>query len=214
MSEFSPDKLEIIKRKDAYLCEWVDDYRKFNYPRLIPKYAFYLRWNDVKRGKGDRHISVEQYEHLKNLWQTFNFKTFRDFHDHYLKKDMLLLADILEPFISTCLKYYNLDRWYYFSAPLSWNAKLKVKNLQIEEVVDSDKHILVEGGMRGGICYAAKKYIVKQITNFVLIMIIVNQELRLNMMTWIIYTTMQWWVIYRRVQLDGLELLIKTLTQH
>ena len=104
---------------------------------------------------------------------------------------MLLLADILEPFISTCLKYYNLDRWYYFSAPLSWNAKLKVKNLQIEEVVDSDKHILVEGGMRGGICYAAKKYIVKQITNFVLIMIIVNQELRFNMMTLIIYMAMQ-----------------------
>ena len=104
---------------------------------------------------------------------------------------MLLLADILERFITTCLKYYNLDPWHYFSAPLSWNAKLKVKHLQIEEIGDSDKHIFVEEGMRGGICYAARKYIVKQITNFVLIMIIVNQELRFNMMTLIIYMAMQ-----------------------
>ena len=106
LSEFSPDKLEILKRKDAYPYEWVDDYRKFNYPRLPPKDAFYLRLNDGKRKKSV-HISVEQHEHLQNSWQTFNFKTFRD--DHYLKIDVLLLADIFEQFITTYLKYYNLD---------------------------------------------------------------------------------------------------------
>ena len=106
LSEFSPDKLEILKRKDAYPYEWVDDYRKFNYPRLPPKDAFYSRLNDGKRKKSV-HISVEQHEHLQNSWQTFNFKTFRD--DHYLKIDVLLLADIFEQFITTYLKYYNLD---------------------------------------------------------------------------------------------------------
>ena len=29
-------------------------------------------------------------------WNTFNFNTFEDFHNHYLKKDVLLLADVFE----------------------------------------------------------------------------------------------------------------------
>ena len=43
------------------------------------------------------------------------------FHNHYLKKDVLLLAGVFEKFIFTCLKYYDLDLCHYFSAPgLSW----------------------------------------------------------------------------------------------
>ena len=117
MSEFPIDKLEILKRKDAYPYEWVDSYKKFNYQELPPKECFYSSIDDGKRGKGDGHISDEQYLHLKNVWNTFNFNTFRDFHNHYLKKDVLLLADVFEKFISTSLKYYNLDPCHYFSAP-------------------------------------------------------------------------------------------------
>ena len=71
-------------------------------------------------------ISDEQYLHLQNVWKEFNFNTFRDFHNHYLRKDVLLLVDVFEKFISTCLRYYGLDPCHYFSAPgLSWDA---VKN--------------------------------------------------------------------------------------
>ena len=46
-----------------------------------------------------------------------------DYHDHYLKKDVLLLADVFEKFIDTCLKCYGLDPCHYFSSPgLSWDA--------------------------------------------------------------------------------------------
>ena len=43
-----------------------------------------------------------------------------DYHDRYLKTektDVLLLADVFEKFISTCLEYYGLDPCHYFSSP-------------------------------------------------------------------------------------------------
>ena len=134
MSEFPSDKLERLKRKDAYPYEWVDLYEKFNYQQLPPKECFYSSLKDRKRDKSNGHISNEQYLHLQNVWITFNFNTFEDFHNHYLKKDILLLADVFEKFISTCLKFYELDPCHYFSAPgLSWNAMLKMTKIELKK---------------------------------------------------------------------------------
>ena len=47
-------------------------------------------------------------------------KNIGDYHHHYLKKDVLLLVDVFEKSISTCLKYYELDPCHYFS----WDAML------------------------------------------------------------------------------------------
>ena len=126
MTEFLPNKLEILRKKDAHPCEWVDSYEKFNYQELPPKECFYSSIKDGKRDNDNGHISNEQYLHLKSVLNTFNFNTFRDFHNHYLKKDVLLLADLFEKFISASLKNYNLDPCHYFSIPrLSWNTMLK-----------------------------------------------------------------------------------------
>ena len=83
LSEFPKDKLELLRKKDAYPYKWVDSYRKFLYSRLPPKESFYSLINDGKRGKGDGHISTSQYFHLKLVWNIFGFRTFKDFHDHY-----------------------------------------------------------------------------------------------------------------------------------
>ena len=48
------------------------------------KKCFYSSINDGKRSKGNGHISNEQYLHLRNIWNTFSFNAFEDFHDHYL----------------------------------------------------------------------------------------------------------------------------------
>ena len=102
LSEFPTNKLEILKRKDSYLYEWVDSYEKLNYEELPTKECFYSSINDGKRDGGNGNISDEHYLHLKNVWKELNFNTFRDFHNHYLKKDvLLLLTDVFEKFIST-----------------------------------------------------------------------------------------------------------------
>ena len=68
-----------------------------------------------------------------------------DYHDHYLKKGVLLLADVNEKFINTCLKYYGLDPSHYFSAPgLSWDAMLKMTSIELEKISDIDQYLFIE----------------------------------------------------------------------
>ena len=76
-----------------------------------------------------------------------------------MKKDVLLLADVFEKFISTSFKYYNLDPCHYFSAPgLSWDAMLKMTKIELEKISDPDKYMFFEQGMRGGVSYINKRY--------------------------------------------------------
>ena len=81
-----------------------------------------------------------------------------DHHDHYLKKDVLLLTDVFEKFISTCIKHYELDPCHYFSsAGLSLDAMLKMTDVKLEKISDIDKYLFIEKGSRGAISYISKR---------------------------------------------------------
>ena len=55
-----------------------------------------------------------------------------NYHNHYLKKDALLLADVFEKFIDTCLKLYGLDFCHCFNSPgLSSDAMLKITGVKL-----------------------------------------------------------------------------------
>ena len=87
-------------------------------------------------------------------------KNMGDYYDHYLKKDVLLLADvIIEKFIDTCLKFYGLDPCHYFSSPgLSWDAMLKLTDVKLEKISDTNIYLFIEKGLKGRISYIAKRY--------------------------------------------------------
>ena len=75
-------------------------------------------------------------------------------HDLFLKIGVLLLADVFEKFIKTCLDYYGLDRCHFFSSPgLNWDAMLKMTGIKLGPISDIDIHLLIEKGIRGGICF-------------------------------------------------------------
>ena len=59
--------------------------------------------------KLDSDINDEEYLTCKKIRKKFDMKNMGDYHDHYSKKDVLLLADVFEKFIDTCLKFYELD---------------------------------------------------------------------------------------------------------
>ena len=78
-------------------------------------------------------------------------KTLGEYHDLYLKSDVLLLADVFENFRETCFQYYKLDPAHYYSAPgLSWNACLKMTGIELELISDVDMYLMIEKGLRGG----------------------------------------------------------------
>ena len=89
----------------------------------------------------------------------FEIKNLGQYHDLYLKTDILLLCDVSEEFIGVCLKYYGLDPCHYFSSlGLSWDAMLKMTIIQLEKIDNVDVHLFLEKGMRGGVGYISKRY--------------------------------------------------------
>ena len=73
-------------------------------------------------------------------------KNIGDYHDQYLKKDVLLLADVFEKFIDLCLKFYILDPCHYFSSPglLSWDVMLKMTGVKLEKISNIDMYLFIE----------------------------------------------------------------------
>ena len=109
--------------------------------------------------KSNGHIFDEQYQHLRDVSNTFSFNAFKDFDDHYLRKDVLLYADLFKKFIFTCLKYYYLDPCPSFSAPgLSRDVMLKMIKVELEKISDRDKYMFFEQGISGGISYINKRH--------------------------------------------------------
>ena len=114
--EISSEFLGLVKQKEVYPYNYMDSFKKFFENKLPDKCndKFFSSLKDVC-------ISGKDYLKANNFWNVFNINTMGDYHDLYLKTDVLLLANVFEKFISTCLNYYGLDPCYYFSSPgLSW----------------------------------------------------------------------------------------------
>ena len=72
-------------------------------------------------------------------------KNMGDYHDLYLETDVLLLAVVFEKLTSRSLELYKLDPPYYFSSPgLCWNAMLKMTEIKLELISDTESIILLK----------------------------------------------------------------------
>ena len=74
---------------------------------------------------------------MQKFWNVFEIKSMRQYHDLYIKSDVLILADIFENFRNVCRKNYGLDpARYYTSLHLAWDASLKLA----QEVIQQKYH--------------------------------------------------------------------------
>ena len=139
------EKFRLIKQKGVYPYDYMDSFERFSERSLPEIEDFYSILNDV-------NISESDYSHAKRVWNTFQIGDLGEYHDLYLKTDVLLLADVFENFRSKCLSHYRLDPCHYFSAPgLSWDALLRMTKINLDLISDTDQQLFIEKGMRGGI---------------------------------------------------------------
>ncbi|CAH3194263.1 unnamed protein product [Porites evermanni] len=150
--EIFKENVNLLTRKGVYPYDYVSSLEKLSETQLPPKEEFYSKLND-------EDISDDDYQHAINVWNTFKCKTIRDYHDLYLKSDVLLLADVFENFRKTCLKHYNLDPAHYYTSPgLAWDACLKETGQELQLLHDYDMLMMFEKGIRGGISHISKRY--------------------------------------------------------
>ena len=150
--EFSNGQLKLVKEKGIYPYEYVSSFKKFKENKLPDKCRFFSSLKDFG-------IHEKEYQRAINAWKVCKIKNLGKYHDLYLKTDVLLLCDVFEKFIKTCLEYYCLDPSHYFNSPrLSWGAMLKMTGIKLEKINDINVHLFIKKGMRGGISYISKRY--------------------------------------------------------
>ena len=70
-----------------------------------------------------------------------------------------MLTDVFVNFRKTCLRYYKLDPYHYFSGPgMSWDSMLKMTDIKLELMTEIDMFQFIEKGMRGGISHISFRY--------------------------------------------------------
>ena len=149
---FQGVQLSLMIKKGVYPYDYMNSFEKFEDSRLPKKEDFFSILNN-------EHITDEEYQHAQNVWNEFGLSSMGEYHDLYLKSDILLLADVFENFRKACQEYYELDPAHYFTSPgLSWDAMLKMTNIELELISDVDMFQFIEKGMRGGISYIANRY--------------------------------------------------------
>ena len=125
---------------------------KFKETKLPPKEAFYSKLNMAG-------VREEDYEHARRVWKEFGLKDLGEYHDLYLKTDVILLANVFEEFRKVCLKNYGLDPAHFYTAPgLAWKACLKKTRIRLELLLDPDMLLTFERGIRGGITQSINRW--------------------------------------------------------
>ena len=101
------------------------------------------------------NIDDIDYRHGNNVFKRFKLNNLGEYHDLYVQSDTLLLADVFENFRNRCLKVYELDAAHFL---LAWQACLKKTNIKLELLTDYDMLLMVEEGIRGGICHSIHRH--------------------------------------------------------
>ena len=121
-----------------------------NFEKFNGEFSWKEKFDSLLTGKT---VSCHEDDHIIKIWNKFEMKTIKDYHDLYLICDVLVLADIFEKFRNNNLKNSGLCPSHYLGAPaLNADAMFNMTKIKVELISDPDMCIFLEKGMRGGVC--------------------------------------------------------------
>jgi len=142
---------DLVFAKGVYPYSYMTEPKKFEETQLSPIKSF----RDTLRGEDLK----EDYQRAQETWSRFGCKTLKDYHDHYLKTDVLLLADVFEHFRWTTYASHRLDCLHFVTIPsLAWAMALKHTDAKLDLITDPQAYLMIENSMRGGIATINKRY--------------------------------------------------------
>ena len=140
------DEFKYLNGKGIFPYEWFDSIEKFNCPITELQKEHFK--SEIKRSSG---CSDKDYDKLLETVKALNIKTFGEYHDLYLHKDVNGLADVFESFIDLSIKTYKLDPCFFVGTPsYGWSAMLLLTKVRLEHLTDIEMYEFYESGIRGG----------------------------------------------------------------
>ena len=173
----------------------MDSWERCNETTLPNKKAFYskLFLED---------ITDEDYIHAQKVFEEFKLKNFGEYHDLYFQSDTLLLTDVFENFRDKCIEIYELDPAHFLSAPgLAWQACFKKTGMILELLTDNYMLMIVEEGIRGGICHAIYRYSRannKYMKNY-------NKNIDSSYLMYLDENNLYWWAMFQKLPVNGFK---------
>ena len=138
ISEFpdEEDRQHLFK-KGLYPYTFATSFESFDEP-IPDRIHFY---NDLT----NKLPSVEEYNDLIITCERLNIRTLGELHDHYVKLDVILLADVVQAYRDKAIKEFKLDIFHYCTAPAySYDAMLLFTKAQPQLINDPTMYMFME----------------------------------------------------------------------
>ena len=143
---------ELVYAKGVYPYSYMTSPEKFKETKLPPIEAFYDTLDD-------QALDPKDYERAQETWSHFGIRTLKEYHDHYLCLDTLLLADVFENLRNSIIEGHQLDPLHFLTLPsLAWAMALKHTAIELSLITDAEMYLMIESGMRGGIATISNRY--------------------------------------------------------
>ena len=149
---YSDHQRELLIRKGIYPYKYMDNWDRLEETTLPPASSFYSKLNISG-------VNNQDYEHACTVWRDFGIRNLGEYHNLYLRTDIILLANVFKSFRRVCLDNYGLDPAHFYTAPgLAWKACLKKTGIRLDLLLDLDMLLMVERGIRGGITQSVHRW--------------------------------------------------------
>jgi len=141
-----------IFKKGIYLYEYMTSRDVFKQTSLPPMSEFYSKL----KMEG---ITLDEYKRAQEMWSTYKCENMEDFHNVYVKLDVVLLADCMENFRRVGIQEYGINPAHYWTlAGYTWQCCLKMTNLELQLITDPNIYLMFENAIRGGVSTVSNRY--------------------------------------------------------